>query len=175
MSDKPIRESPRQHQVFLAYVQMPDPSARKLGEGWREIGGLSGYKRPSYRTLERWCSKYQWVERSKAIHREANDRAIKKTVEQLAMVKEEVLAITRVVMIRFGQQLQENTQGRLTISDFEKAWKIQRIELGLPTEIGKHEVKADLYAGMSGEKLVKELESLTERYKERLKEKLNEC
>ena len=89
------------------------------------------------------------------------------------MVKEEVLAITRVVMIRYGQQLQENTQGRLTISDFEKAWKIQRIELGLPTEIGKHEVKADLYAGMSGEKLVKELESLTKRYKEKLKEKLN--
>lgn len=169
MSDKPIRESPRQHQVFLAYVQMSDPSARKLWEGWREIGGLSGYKRPSHRTLERWCSKYQWVERAKQIHNKAKDVAVKKTIEELVMAKEEVLAITRVVMIRYGQQLQENTQGRLTVLDFEKAWKIQRIELGLPTEIGKHEVEADLYAGMSNERLVKELESLTERYKEKLR------
>lgn len=172
MSDKPTRENKRQHQAFLVYSSMSDPSVQNMWETWGKIGGLSEYKRPSFRTLELWCTKYQWVERSEAIHREAKAQVTRKTIEQLAMAKEEVLAMTRVVMIRYGQQLQENTQGRLTISDFEKAWKIQRIELGLPTEIGEHEVKADLYAGMSGEKLVKELESLTERYKEKLKEEL---
>lgn len=169
MSDKPIRESPRQHQVFLAYAQMPDPSARKLWEGWREIGGLSGYKRPSHRTLERWCSKYQWVERAKQIHNKAKDVAIQKTVEELALTKEEILSMLRAGMLRFGQQLQANTQGIISVADFEKLWKMMRIEMGLPVEISKQKVEVDHYEGVSDEELVKELESLTERYKEKLR------
>ena len=30
MSDKPVRENIRQHQAFLAYSSMPDPSLQKL-------------------------------------------------------------------------------------------------------------------------------------------------
>lgn len=93
----------------------------------------------------------------------------RKVIANLTMGKEEILAITRAVMIRYGQQLKDNTQGRITISDFEKAWKIQRIELGLPTEIGKQEVNVkDSYAGISDDELVLQLETLTAKYKERL-------
>ena len=174
MSDKDTimrRERPAQNQAFLAYAQLPETSVKKLWGTWGEIRGLSEYVRPSFKTLERWRSKYQWVERAKQIHNKAKDIAVRKTVEELVLAKEEVLAITRVVMIRYGQQLKDNAQGRLTILDFERAWRIQRIELGLPAEIGKQEVDMDAYASMSGEKLVKELESFTERYKERLKER----
>ena len=178
MSDKPVRENIRQHQAFLAYSSMPDPSVQNMWETWGKIGGLSEYKRPSFRTLELWCTKYQWVERSQAIHQAAKEEAVKKTIEQLTMAKEEILAITRAVMIRYGQQLKDNAQGRLTISDFEKAWKIQRIELSLPTEIGKEEVTVkDSYKGVSDEELILQLETLTAKYKQSLllrnKEKLN--
>lgn len=53
--------------------------------------------------------------------------------------------------------------------DFEKAWRIQRIELGLPTEIGKQEVDVrDRYEGVSDEGLILQLETLTTKYKQRL-------
>lgn len=171
MSNKPAEENQRQNGAFLAYSSIPDPSLQKLHQEWAKY--VPRFKKPSFRTLKSWSAKYQWVERSKAIHQEAKEQATKKTVEQLAMAKEEVLAITRVVMIRYGQQLQENTQGKITALDFEKAWKIQRIEMGLPTEIGKHEheVDVDVYAGVSDEKLLEELESLTKRYKEKLTQK----
>ena len=176
MSDKPVRENIRQHQALLAYSSMPDPSLQKLHQEWAEY--VPKFKKPAFRTLKSWSAKYQWVERAKQIHNKAKDIAVKKTIEQLAMTKEEVLAITRVIMIRYGQQLQENTQGKLTVIDFREAWKIQRIELGLPTEIGKHEVDVkDNYEGVSDEELILQLETLTAKYKQSLllrnKEKLS--
>lgn len=169
MSDKPARENARQHQTFLAYCNMPDPSLQKLYQTWAKH--LPKFKKPSYSTLKEWSAKYQWVSRSQAIHQEAKNEAIRKTVDQLVMVKEEVLAITRSVMTKFGKQLDTNKQGRITIMDFEKAWKIQRIEMGLPTEIDKQDVGMDAYEGISDEELVEELEFLTMRYKEKLKER----
>lgn len=171
MSDKPARETLLQNQVFLVYAQLPELSVKKLWGTWGEIKGLSGYKRPAHRTLERWCSKYQWVERAKQIHNKAKDVAIQKTVEELALTKEEVLSMLRAGMLRFGQQLQANTQGIISVTDFEKLWKMMRIEMGLPIEIGKQEVTVDRYAGVSEEELVEMLESLTERYKKRLEER----
>lgn len=170
MSDKPARENTRQHQALLAYSSMSDPSLQKLYQTWAEH--LPKFKKPAYSTLKEWSAKYQWVSRSQAIHQEAKDQAIRKTVDQLVMVKEEVLAITRSVMTKFGKQLDTNKQGRITIMDFEKAWRIQRIELGLPMEIGKQDMYIkDSYAGVNDEELVEQLEFLTMRYKERLKEK----
>lgn len=169
MSDKPTRENARQHQTFLAYSSMSDPSLLKLYQTWAKH--LPKFKKPSYFTLKEWSGKYQWVSRSQAIHQEAKDEAIKKTVEQLVMVKEEVLTITRSVMTKFGKQLDTNRQGRITVMDFEKAWKIQRMELGLPTEIGKQDISVDAYAGITDEELVEKLEFLVKRYKEKLKEK----
>lgn len=170
MSDNPIRENQIQNKAFLVYSQMLKPSVKRLWDSWEKTVGLSEYPRPSLHSAEDWCTKYQWVERAKQIHNKAKDSAVKKTVEELALAKEEILAITRVIMIRYGQQLQANTQGKIDVMDFEKAWKIQRIELGLPIEIGKQEITVDLYQGVSDEKLVEMLESLTKRYKERLKD-----
>ncbi|TSC87899.1 MAG: hypothetical protein G01um10147_402 [Microgenomates group bacterium Gr01-1014_7] len=167
MSDKPVRENIRQHQALLAYSSMPDPSLQKLHQTWAEY--VPKFKKPAFRTLKSWSAKYQWVERSQAIHQAAKDEAIKKIIANLTMGKEEILAITRAVMIRYGAQLKDNLQGRLTILDFERAWRIQRIELGLPTEIGSHEVAIkDCYEGISDEELILQLEELTAKYKERL-------
>lgn len=169
MSDT-VSETPKQNQAFLAYTQLPVQSSKRLWEAWRKIRGLSEYQRPSARTLERWCTKYEWVERAKQIHNKAKDVAIKKTIEELVLSKEEILSGTRAIMIRFLKQLQDNAQGKLTVVDFKEAWKIQRIELGLPIEIGKQEVAVDLYEGVSDDQLVEMLESLTKRYKERIKD-----
>lgn len=169
MSDNPIRENQIQNKAFLVYSQMLKPSVKRLWDNWEKTGGLSEYPRPSLHSAEDWCTKYQWVERAKQIHNKAKDVAVKKTVEEIALAKEEILAITRVIMIRYGRQLEANTQGVIDVADFEKAWKIQRIELGLPIEIGKQEVAVDLYQGVSDDELVKMLESLTKKYKERLK------
>jgi len=167
MSDKPVRENIRHHQTLLAYSSMPDPSLQKLHQEWAEY--VPKFKKPSFRTLKSWSAKYQWVERSQAIHQAAKEEAVKKVIANLTMGKEEILAITRAVMIRYGSQLKDNAQGRLTILDFERAWRIQRIELGLPTEIGSHEVAIkDRYEGVSDGELILQLETLTAKYKEKL-------
>lgn len=60
----------------------------------------------------------------------------------------------RAIMIKFGQQLRDNAQGEITMTDFEKAWRIQRTELSLPTEIGQEEVTVkDSYEGVNDEEL----------------------
>ncbi len=176
MSDKPARENIMQHQALLAYSSMPAPSIQKLHQTWAEYG--LKFKKPSFKTLKSWSAKYQWVERSQAIHQAAKEEAVKKAIEQLAISKMEILTITRAIMIKFGQQLRENPQGEITMADFEKAWEIQRIELGLPTEIGSHEVTVkDRYEGVSNEELLMQLETLTAKYKQSLllhnKEKLS--
>lgn len=169
MSDKPARENQRQHIAFLAYSGMSEPSVQKLWESWEKVSTLSKHKKPPVRTLEYWCKKYNWVARSEAIHQAAKEEAVRKEIDDLAMSKKEILAITRAIMIRYGQQLRSDTQ-KITALDFEKAWKIQRIELGLPTEIGKHEVDIkDNYEGVSDEELLEQLEMLNTKYKEKLK------
>lgn len=176
MSDKPARENQRQHAAFLVYCEMPEPSVRKLWEKWGETGGefekLKKYKKPVEKTLERWCNRYQWVVRAEAIHQAAKEEAVKKAVSELTMAKEEILAITRAVMIRYGQQLHADKQGKITTLDFEKAWRIQRVELGLATEIGKREVDiTDRYEGVSDKELLNQLEALTAKYREKLSKK----
>lgn len=169
MSDKPTRENIRQHAAFLVYSQMPESSVQKLWETWEKHGQLRKYTKPSPRTLEEWCSKYQWVARAEAIHQVAKEEVVRRTIDQLTMSKTEILAITRAIMIRYGQQLKDDTQGKITALDFEKAWRIQRIELGLPTEIGKEEVDVkNSYEGVSDEELIAQLEGLTAKYKEKL-------
>lgn len=169
MSDKPARENQRQHAVFLAYCEMPEPSVQKLWETWEKLSTLTKSKKPPVRTLEYWCKRYNWVARSEAIHQAAKEEAVKKAVSELTMAKEEILAITRAVMIRYGQQLHADKQGKITTLDFEKAWKIQRVELGLATEIGKREVDVtDRYEGVSDKELLNQLEALTAKYREKL-------
>lgn len=170
MSNKPARENKWQHAAFLAYSQMVEPSVQKMYETWSEYVPTKKLRRPSLRTLKLWRGKYQWVVRSEAIHQAAKEEAIKKAVSDLTMAKEEILAITRAVMIRYGQQLHADNQGKITTLDFEKAWKIQRVELGLATEIGKREVDVtDRYGGVSDEELLNQLEALTTKYREKLK------
>ena len=168
MSVKLARENIRQHQALLAYSSMPDPSIQKLHQTWAEY--VPKFQKPSFRTLKSWSAKYRWVERSQAIHQAAKDEAVKKAVEQLTISKVEILTITRALMIRYGQQLKDNAQGKITMLDFEKAWEIQRIELDLPTEIGEHEVGLkDSYAGVSDEELLMKLKTLTAKYKRSLR------
>jgi hypothetical protein len=172
MSDKPARENQRQNAAFLAYSRMPEPSVQNLWESWVKIGGLNKYKRSPLRTLEDWRSRYQWVVRSEAIHQAAKEEAVKREIEDLAMSKKEILAITRTVMIRYDVQLRDNLQGKIRAVDFEKAWRIQRIELGLPTEIGKQQVEVkDEYGGASDEELLNKLDYFSTIYKKKLKQK----
>ncbi len=168
MSDKPARENQRQHIAFLAYSRMPEPSVEKLYENWKKL--VPKFAQPKLRLLKHWCNRYQWVARSEAIHQAAKEEAVKKEIDDLAMSKKEILSVTRAVMIRYGQQLRSDAQGKITALDFEKAWRIQRVELGLATEIGKHEVEVkDNYEGISDEDLLKQLGSLSTKYKEKLK------
>lgn len=168
MSDKPARENQRQHIAFLAYSGMSEPSVQKMWESWGKVSTLAKHKKPPVRTLEYWCKKYNWVARSEAIHQAAKEEAVKKEIDDLAMSKKDILAITRAIMIRYGQQLRSDTQ-KITALDFEKAWRIQRIELGLPIEIGKHTVDLnDRYKGVSDEELLVQLEGLTARYREKI-------
>lgn len=167
MSDKPARENIRQHQALLVYSSMPDPSLQKLHQTWEKY--VPKIKRPALRTLKEWCRKYQWVARAEAIHEVAKEEAVRKAVEQLTTSKTEILAITRAVMIRYGQKLKDDAQGKITMLDFEKAWKIQRLEFGLPIEIGREEVAVkDPYEGVSDEELIAKIEELTAKYKEKL-------
>lgn len=168
MSDKPARENPRQHAAFLAYSGMPDFSAQKMWETWEKHGQLKKYRRPALRTLEDWCTRYDWVVRAEEIHWRVKQEATKKLLEELIMSKEEILKITRAIMIRYALQLKDNAHAIKT-TDFKIAWEIQRIESGLPTTIGKQQVKIeDEYEGVPDEVLLKKLNSLAAVYRDRI-------
>lgn len=172
MSDKPARENQRQNAAFLVYCGMPEQSVQKLWESWGKVTPLKKYKRPSFNTLEYWRKHYNWVARAEAIHQAAKEEAVKKEISNLVLSKQEILAITRAIMIRYGQQLHSDTQGKITTLDFEKAWQIQRVELGLATEIGKHEVEVkDEYEGISDDELLSKLNYFSKIYKEKSKKK----
>ncbi len=170
MSDKPSREDKRQRTAFYYYANMITPSVKEMWETWVKDGGLKKYKRPALRTLEEWRKKYDWVERREAFQQEVKEQEQKKRLDAVIMKDEEILALTRSVMVRYGQQLHDNQQGKIGFDDVDRAVKIQRLILGQPTDIGKHEVNVkDEYADLSDEELLSKLERFTKRYKTKLK------
>jgi len=172
MSDKPSRENKRQYLAFLAYSQMSEPSVQKLWESWEKITTLAKIKKPALSTMEWWCKRHDWVIRSEAIQGEAKEKATKKAVENVTMKDKEILAVTRVVMIRYGQQLKDNNQGKISMGDFKDAVLVQRTILGESTEIGKHEVEiSDKYQELNDEQILERLEHFAKRVKEKLKQK----
>ncbi len=172
MSKKVAGQRNRPRVAYSVYEQMDDPSLQKLWQSWGEFRVLKRYKRPTLETIEWWSKTYDWVERRKAFWDTVREKELKKKLETVIMRDEEILAITRAVMIRYGQQLHDNKQGKIEFGDVEKAVKIQRLIMGQPTDIGKHEVDVkDGYANLSDEELLSKLERFTKRYKEKLKQK----
>lgn len=172
MSDKPSREDKRQRTAFYIYANMVTPSVSEMYQTWFKDVSLKNYKRPALRTLKEWRRKYEWVERREAFQQEVKEQEQKKRLEAVIMKNEEILALTRAVMIRYGQQLRANKQSKIEFGDVEKAVKIQRLVLGQPTDIGQHEVNIkDDYSGLTDEELLSKLERFTKRYKNKLKNK----
>lgn len=172
MSKKSAGQKNRPKNAYSVYEQMDEPSLRKLWQSWDEFGLLKDHKKPSLNTIEWWCETYHWVERRKAFWHKVHDEEQRKKLEAVIMKDEEILAITRAVIIKYGIQLRENAEGKLAFADIEKAVKLQRLIIGQPTEIGKHEVEIkDEYEGVSDEELLAKLDYFSKIYKEKSKKK----
>lgn len=130
-------ESSKAYAAFCIYRDMgPDRSIEKVYEKRSRRGPLS--------RLKNWSVKHNWVERAKAYDdylerkkREEKEKAILEMADRQAR-----LAIA--FQQRVAQRLQELDPSELSPSDlakwFDVAAKIERLNRGEPTEIGKQEV-----------------------------------
>jgi len=130
-------ESTKAYAAFCVY--------RDLGtERSLEKAGQMLDKPRTRKWLGEWSAKYKWVERAKAYDdyiekrkREEKEKAILEMADRQAR-----LAIA--FQQRVAQRLQELDPSELSPSDlarwFEIAAKIERLNRGEPTEIGKQEV-----------------------------------
>lgn len=70
-----------------------------------------------------------------------NDKRQKEVEAQYIQSDESILRITTDIMKKVGANVSKD-DGELTVADFERAWKIQRIMQGLPTNYEKKDVNA---------------------------------
>jgi len=131
-------ESAKAYEAFCVYRDL-GPSERSLEKARKMLP-----KPRSRKWIGEWSAKYNWVERAKAYDdyiekrkREEKEKAILEMADRQAR-----LAIA--FQQRVAQRLQELDPSELSPSDlakwFDVAAKIERLNRGEPTEIGKQEV-----------------------------------
>jgi len=135
--DRLPNESTKAYAAFCVY--------RDLGtERSLEKAGQTLDKPRTRKWLGEWSAKYKWVERAKAyddyvekLKRKEKEKAIKEMAERQARI---AMAFQEKII----ERLQSIDPAELTPTElarwFEIAAKIERLNRGEPTEIGKQEV-----------------------------------
>lgn len=135
--DRQPGESTKAYAAFCAYRDLgPERSIEKAGQMLD--------KPRSKKWLGEWSAKYKWVERAKAyddyvekLKRKEKEKAIKEMAERQARI---AMAFQEKII----ERLQSIDPAELTPTElvkwFEIAAKIERLNRGEPTEIGKQEI-----------------------------------
>lgn len=134
-TDKMPKETRRQYAAWLLYCEVN--SLRKVYGSWEKVRQKFGessadwisdlQKRPSLRMIEKWSSKYGWVE-----------RADTRLAEELTEMKERAdkfrakrrYVVTDILMKKmYKLQKQSNTE-EATVKEVESLWGMHRSEYG---------------------------------------------
>lgn len=145
-------ETEQQYMAWLLYCEAGSiprmiRAWEQLREGIGETSGIWGEKMqklgklPAERNIEKWSSKYQWVERKelKLVEdlKSIRDKSEKIKQEKLHRIAEAFERVTNKILKR----LREGEEP--TINEWKQIWEMLRTELG--ESIGKHEVGVDEY------------------------------
>jgi len=151
-------ETEQQYTAWLLYCEAG--SIPRMMRAWeqlrQDIGETSGIwgeklqklgKLPAERNIEKWSSKYQWVERKELKLTEdlkaIREKSEKIKQEKLHRIAEAFERVTNKVLNR----LKEGEEP--TISEWKQVWEMLRTELG--ESIGEHEVGINEYEQKSPE------------------------
>jgi len=138
-------ERERQYTAFLLYCEVG--SLTKLMQVWEKIrrGGVGGLsvkfssrlgKLPSRRTIERWSSKYCWVERAHMKLKE-DLKVLRERTKQIR--KKRAYEITEIFWSKLQALKKQMQKGEgATVYEVRHLWEMMRTEWG--ESIGKQEV-----------------------------------
>ncbi len=147
-TDQMPGEKSRPYTAFLLYCQMG--SLQKTLAVWEQAIGIEGEvdyrklgKKPALRTLSRWSKKFHWVARDELRFEETLAGLKKETIRIDRERKDKIAQLFKLALEKKVRQL--NLKQGEPVSDtlLNYAWKMHRVEMGLPTEVGsyKHEVQ----------------------------------
>jgi len=135
--DRLPNESTKAYAAFCVYRDLgPERSLDKAGQKLD--------KPRSRKWLGEWSAKYKWVERAEAYDDYIEKLKRKEREEAIAEMAERQARIAIAFQQRVAQRLQELDPSELSPADmarwFDIAAKIERLNRGEPTEIGKQEI-----------------------------------
>jgi len=116
---------------------------RYLGNSREDVSDKTGIK---IATLDEWFQKrgrlcIPYAEYTSYMNSKRSEKILDKIIE----TDENILAMTTNMMRGVGKNLKEPTYLKgLTIADFERAWKIQRIMTGKPVNYEKQDIEATI-------------------------------
>ena len=141
--EKQPKESSKAYFSFCNYRDLgPERSvektARKQGKKIPKDGGN--------RTLEAWCTKFNWVSRAAAYDDYIERRKREENEKMIIEMSERHAKLAVAFQQRLAQRLSSLEPSEITPGDMARwldiATKIERLSRGEPTEIGKQEVQA---------------------------------
>ena len=141
-TSKMPKETEQQYIAWLLYCEAGSiPRLRKAWEQVRHhVGDMTGIwgqrvqktgPLPIERTIERWSSKYRWVERQEMKLREDMEEVNKRVSKIVQRKKYEIVVIFGEALDKYGRQLQDPNR-IVTIHELRILWEMMRVELGEP-------------------------------------------
>ncbi len=141
-------ETEQQYTAWLLYCETG--SIPKMMRAWEQLrlrdGEMTGClgqptqllkPLPTMRNVERWSSKYRWVERAEQKQRE--DMAdLDERVKRIILKKKYEIAIIFDRVLHLYMKQTSDPNYRVTVSELKTIWEMFRVEMGEP--IGRHVV-----------------------------------
>lgn len=141
-TSKMPKETEQQYIAWLLYCEAG--SIPKLRKAWEQVrhhvGDLTGIwgqrlqksgPLPMERTIERWSSKYRWVERQELKLKEEMGEMSDRLSKIIQRRKYEIVILFGDALEKYGRQLRDPNR-IITVQELRTLWEMMRIELGEP-------------------------------------------
>jgi hypothetical protein len=141
-TSKMPKETEQQYIAWLLYCEVG--SIPKLRKAWEQVrlhdGGMTGIwgqklqksgLLPIERTLERWSSKYRWVERQELKLKQEMEEVNERLSKIIQKKKYEIVILFGEALEKYGRQLRDPNR-IVTVQEVRILWEMMRIELGEP-------------------------------------------
>ena len=135
-------EPARAYAAFTIYRDLP-PAERSIRAVAERLGGHRSEKgRRSTRPLERWSTRWRWVERAAAFDAELDRRRREAMLKEARETQERHLRMARAMLTIVARRLQQIDPAELTPKDAARwvqvAAELERLALEQPTAVLEH-------------------------------------
>jgi len=134
-------ESAKAYEAFCIYRDLP-PHERSLKAVAEKLGGKRSGKSRALRPLERWSSRYRWVERAAAWDEEQDRQARAAQLEAIKEMRERHAREAMMLQKKAIERLNSMDPRELSAADVLRflieAAKLERLARGEPETIQEH-------------------------------------